>query len=81
MSSKRIPGEGKSGYWRRALFSLTLRLVSSAALAVAAAESRREALGCSVGSGWDGGGWDEVESFAVAGLVDEKGPDERPWEG
>ena len=29
ISSKRIPGEGKSGNWRRAARSLTLRLASS----------------------------------------------------
>lgn len=29
MSSKRIPGDGKSGNWRRAERSLTLRLASS----------------------------------------------------
>lgn len=28
MSSKRMPGEGKSGYWRRELRSLILRLES-----------------------------------------------------
>jgi len=32
ISSKRMPGEGKSGYWRRAPRSFTLRLASSAAL-------------------------------------------------
>jgi hypothetical protein len=67
MSSKRMPGEGKSGNCLRALFSLILRLASSEELAAEAVDSVPwAALECEiVGSGFDCGGWADVEAESV----------------
>ena len=90
MSSNRMPGEGKSGNWRRAALSLILRRASSAAAeGPAAASLPWEALDSSVGSGCCGGGWaavagfsagagrsaDEEVSGAMAEADEEEGPD------
>lgn len=73
MSSKRMPGEGKSGNWRSEFLSLNVRLASSAAAAGPAVESSPWAaawlvappvvLPVSVGSGVPWGGWLAVLSL------------------
>lgn len=67
MSSKRMPGEGKSGNWRRARRRLIVRLVSSVEPAVAAAESLPlGALEVRVGSGFEVGGCEAVAVGSAA---------------
>lgn len=63
ISSNRIPGEGKSGNWRKAARSSTVRLASSVVLEEAAEERPREAplSPVIVGSGEWAGGCEEVE--------------------
>ena len=72
MSSKRMPGEGKSGNCLRALFRLILRLESSEELAVEAVDFVPwAALACdNVGSGFDEGGWAQVEEDSGFKRVD-----------
>ena len=61
MSSNRMPGSGKSGNWRRAPLSFTLRLASSAEAEAPVAERLPwEALLARVGSGLPAGGWAAV---------------------
>ena len=61
MSSNRMPGSGKSGNWRRAPLSFTLRLASSAEAEAPVAERLPwEALLSRVGSGLPAGGWAAV---------------------
>ena len=62
MSSKRMPGVGKSGNWRRAERKLIVRLESSAALEEEVAGTLLWAPSGEIeGSIAEGGGWLEVE--------------------
>lgn len=68
MSSNRMPGAGKSGNWRSAPLSFTLRSASSVEAEGPAVESLLwEALLSSVGSGLPAGGWAAVASPATGG--------------
>lgn len=62
MSSKRIPGEGKSGNWRRDCFIRVLRRGSSVAPGAGVAESRTGGR-VVVASGADVEGWEEVDGL------------------
>lgn len=62
ISSKRMPGEGKSGNWRRDFLIRVLRRGSSVALGAVGAESRTGGL-FEVASGADVGGWEEVDEW------------------
>lgn len=62
MSSNKMPGEGKSGNWRKACFNSTLALASWAAVEAEAADCR--VSGPLVASGASGGGCEDVEVIA-----------------
>lgn len=62
ISSKRMPGDGKSGNWRRDCFIRVLRRGSSVAPGAVGAESRTGGL-VEVACGADVGGWEEMDEW------------------